>query len=73
MGCLVACAAYLLQCFNEGPTFAAEALEQRLLISILKSSRYLTYPTTPPQSPNPQLANVYAALLERTIDYLLYP
>lgn len=70
------CTGYFLKCCDDGPTWVAEAIEGRLIMSIFKSRRFL--------SPKPQMLSekgrlesrlqvLYVALLNSIRAHLLYP
>lgn len=73
---LEVCTGYFLKCCDSGPTWVAEAIEGRLIISIFKSRRFL--------SPKPQILSekgrlesrlqvLFVALLNSIRAHLLYP
>lgn len=74
---LCMCADFMLECFDEGPTYIAEALEKHILISILKSSSFLqanhVIGAMPTDSSGVRLEDHYAGLFEYLINHLLYP
>lgn len=70
--CFYFCALYLLRCFDECHSWITEALEGRLLVSMLKSRRFIPPDSPNFDNPNP-LGKAYEDILDGVTSHLLYP